>query len=81
MKRIYIVSYVGYKPKVAFEDRERAEAVREMCGGEIEEVPLIDASPSDADVLGAVSGALDLMGEMNDDDEDEGGDVGDGGAD
>lgn len=80
MKQIYVVTNGAYSPSVAFEDKERAEAVRSMCGGDIEEVPLIDASPSAADVLGAVTEALDLMGEMGDDDEGDGGDGGDGGA-
>lgn len=73
MKTIYIVTNSGYRPAVAFEDKGRADAVCEMCGGDVKEVLVIDAAPSAADVLGAVNAALELYGEPD------GGDGCDGG--
>ena len=71
MKKVYVVSYAGYKPSVAFEDEEKAKAVRDMCGGDVEEVPLLDAAPSVADMLGAIAALTeDIDGE--DDAESEG---------
>lgn len=46
MKTIYIVTNSTYRPAVAFEDKERAEAVCAMCGGSVEEVQVLDAAPS-----------------------------------
>ena len=71
MKHIYVVSYAGYKPSVAFESRERAEAVRMMCDGNIEEVPLLDASRTADELMGALAALS----------EDADGDDGDGGWD
>lgn len=55
MKKIYIVTNCGYRPAVAFESEERAKAVRNMCGGSIDEVQVIDAELSTADLLVHVS--------------------------
>lgn len=46
MKTIYIVTNCGYRPAVAFEDKERAEAVRAMCDGSVDEVQVLDAALS-----------------------------------
>lgn len=51
MKTIYIVTSCGFRPPVAFESKERAEAVRAMCGGSIGEVPVLDAATSMVDFL------------------------------
>lgn len=51
MKTIYIVTNCGYRPAVAFESKERAEAVCAMCGGSVDEVQVVDAAPSIADFL------------------------------
>lgn len=51
MKTIYIVTNSSYRPAVAFESKERAEAVRAMCGGSIDEVQVLDAAPSMVDFL------------------------------
>lgn len=77
MKQIYVVQSVGFRPSVAFNDRERAEAVRAMSGGDIEEVPLIDAQPSAIEALDAVADALALF-DADDGDSDDGGDEDDG---
>lgn len=77
MKQIYVVQSAGFRPSVAFNDRERAEAVRAMCGGDIEEVPLIDAQPSAIEALDAVADALALF-DADDGDSDDGGDEDDG---
>lgn len=55
MKKIYIVTNFSYRPAVAFESKERAEAVRAMCGGSIDEVQVVDAGLSAADLLVHVS--------------------------
>lgn len=70
MKQIYVVTSAGFRPSVAFNDRERAEAIRAMCGGDIEEVPLIDAQPSAIEALDAVADALALFGADESDSED-----------
>lgn len=44
MRTIYIVTSCGYRPAVAFEDKERAEAVCAMCGGSVDEVQVVDAT-------------------------------------
>lgn len=62
MKQIYVVTSAGYRPSVAFNDKDRAEAVRAMCGGDVEEVPLIDAEPTAIEALDAVADALALFG-------------------
>ena len=77
MKQIYMVTSASYRPSVAFNDRERAEAVRAMCGGDIEEVPLVDAQPSAIEALDAVADALALF-DADDGDSDDGGDADDG---
>lgn len=51
MKTIYIVTNCGYRPAVAFEDKERAEAVRAMCDGSVDEVQVLDAAPPMIDLL------------------------------
>lgn len=51
MKTIYIVTNSTYRPAVAFESKERAEAVSAMCGGSVDEVQVVDAAPSIADFL------------------------------
>lgn len=61
MKQIYVVTSAGYRPSVAFNDKDRAEAVRAMCGGDVEEVPLIDAEPTAIEALDAVADALALF--------------------
>lgn len=82
MKQIYVVTSAGYRPSVAFNDRDRAEAVRAMCGGDMEEVPLIDAEPSAIEALDAVADALALFDADDDDSDDgEGADDGDGDGD
>lgn len=58
MKTIYIVTNCGYRPAVAFEDKERAEAVCAMCGGSVDEVQVLDAAPSMADFLKDMDNAL-----------------------
>ena len=58
MKTIYIVTNSSYRPAVAFESEERAEAVRNMCGGTIDEVKVIDAELSAADLLVHVSNVV-----------------------
>ena len=79
MKQIYVVTHSAYKPSVAFEDKERAEAVRSMCGGDVEEVPLIDAHPSAIEALDAVADALALFdADDGDSDDGEGADDGEG---
>ena len=79
MKQIYVVESAGFRPSVAFNDRERAEAVRAMCGGDIEEVPLIDAQPSAIEALDPVADALALFdADDGDSDDGEGADDGDG---
>ena len=70
MKQIYVVTSAGFRPSVAFNDRERAEAIRVMCGGDIEVVPLIDAQPSAIEALDAVADALALFGADESDSED-----------
>ena len=70
MKQIYVVTSAGFRPSVAFNDRERAVAIRAMCGGDIEEVPLIDAQPSAIEALDAVADALALFGADEGDSED-----------
>lgn len=77
MKTIYIVTNSTYRPAVAFESEERAEAVRMMCGGDLEEVPLIDAQPSAIEALDAVADALALF-DADDGDSDDGEGAGDG---
>ena len=59
MKTIYIVTNCGYRPAVAFEDKERAEAVCAMCGGSVDEVQVVDAAPSMVDFLKDMDKALD----------------------
>ena len=76
MKQIYVVTSTRYRPSVAFNDKDRAEAVRAMCGGDIEEVPLIDAEPTAIEALDAVADALALFD--GDSDDGEGADDGDG---
>lgn len=79
MKKVYVVTSVSYRPAVAFEDPERAELVRKMCDGDIEEVPLIDAQPSAVEALDAVADALALFdADDGDSDDGEGADDGDG---
>ncbi|MDM8162447.1 hypothetical protein [Collinsella intestinalis] len=79
MKQIYVVKGTGFRPSVAFNDRERAEAVRAMCGCNLEEVPLIDAQPSAIEALDAVADALALFdADDGDSDDGEGADDGDG---
>lgn len=51
MKKIYIVTNSTYRPAVAFESKERAEAVCAMCGGSVDEVQVVDAAPSVVDFL------------------------------
>ena len=51
MKTIYIVTSSSYRPAVAFESKERAEAVCSMCSGSVEEVHVLDAAPSMIDFL------------------------------
>lgn len=58
MKTIYIVTSCGFRPAVAFESEERAEAVRAMCGGSIDEVQVVDAELSAADMLVHVSNVV-----------------------
>lgn len=58
MKTIYIVTECGYRPSVAFESKERAEAVRAMCGGSVEEVQVLDAALSMVDFLKDMDKAL-----------------------
>ncbi len=58
MKTIYIVNNSTYRPAVAFEDKERAEAVCAMCGGSVEEVQVLDAAPSMVDFLKDMDKAL-----------------------
>ena len=77
MKQIYVVKTAGYRPSVAFNDRERAEAIRTMCGGDIEEVPLIDAQPSAIEALDAVANALALF-DADDGNSDDGKEADDG---
>ena len=79
MKQIYVVTSAGYRPSVAFNDKDRAEAVRAMCSGDVEEVPLIDAQPSAIEALDAVADALALF-DADDGDSDDGGDADDGGG-
>ena len=79
MKQIYVVQSTGYRPSVAFNDKDRAEAVRAMCGGDVEEVPLIDAEPTAIEALDAVADALALFdADDGDSDDGEGADDGDG---
>ena len=79
MKQIYVVTSTGYRPSVAFNDKDRAEAVRAMCGGDIEEVPLIDAEPTAIEALDAVADALALFdADDGGSDDGEGADDGDG---
>lgn len=66
MKQIYVVTSVTYRPSVAFNDRDKAEAVRAMCCGDIEEVPLVDAEPSAIEALDAVTDAPALFGAESD---------------
>ena len=51
MKTIYIVTNSTYRPAVAFEDKERAEAVCAMCGGSVDEVQVLDAGMSAEELL------------------------------
>ena len=51
MKTIYIVTNSTYRPAVAFEDKERAEAVCAMCGGSVDEVQVVDATITDGELL------------------------------
>lgn len=51
MKTIYIVTNCGYRPAVAFEDKERAEAVCAMCGGSVDEVQVVDATMTAGELL------------------------------
>ena len=51
MKTIYIVTNSTYRPAVAFESKERAKAVCAMCGGTIDEVPVVDAAISAEELL------------------------------
>lgn len=46
MKKVYVVTSVSYRPAVAFEDPERAELVRKMCDGSVDEIDVLDAGPS-----------------------------------
>lgn len=72
LKKIYMVANSSYGNSVAFYDRDKAETVRKMCCGKIDEVQIIDEDPSAIDVLDAVCEALELM--HADDNADEGGD-------
>ena len=54
MKTIYIVTNCGYRPAVAFEDKERAEAVCDMCGGSVDEVQVVDATMTAVELLRSV---------------------------
>lgn len=58
MKIVYIVTNCGYRPAVAFESKERAEAVCAMCGGSVDEVQVVDAAPSMIDFLKEMDKAL-----------------------
>lgn len=58
MKIVYIVTNCGYRPAVAFESKERAEAVCAMCGGSVDEVQVVDAAPSMIDFLKDMDKAL-----------------------
>lgn len=60
MKKIYIVTNSTYRPAVAFESKERAEAVCAMCGGSVDEVQVVDAAPSIADFLKGMDKTLDV---------------------
>lgn len=51
MKTIYIVTNSTYRPAVAFESKERAEAVRAMCGGSVDEVQVVDATMTADELL------------------------------
>lgn len=51
MKTIYIVTNSTYRPAVAFEDKERAEAVCAMCGGSVDEVQVVDATMTAGKIL------------------------------
>lgn len=51
MKTIYIVTNYRFRPAVAFESEERAEADRAMCGGSIEEVQVVDAAMTADELL------------------------------
>lgn len=51
MKTIYIVTNCGYRPAVAFESEERAEAVCAMCGGSVDEVQVVDATMTADELL------------------------------
>ena len=51
MKKIYIVTNCGYRPAVAFENKERAEAVCAMCGGSVDEVQVVDATMTADELL------------------------------
>lgn len=59
MKTMYIVTNSTYRPAVAFESKERAEAVCAMCGGSVDEVQVLDAAPSMVDFLKDMDKALD----------------------
>lgn len=54
MKKVYVVTSVSYRPAVAFEDPERAELVRKMCDGSVDEIDVLDAGPSLREVLGVM---------------------------
>lgn len=58
MKKVYIVTNSSYRPQVAFESKERAEAVRAMCSGTVDEVQVLDAAPSMVDFLKDMDKAL-----------------------
>ena len=58
MKIVYIVTSLNYRPAVAFESKERAEVVRDVCGGTVDEVPVLDAAPSMVDFLKDMDKAL-----------------------
>ena len=51
MKKVYVVTSASYRPAVAFEDPERAELVRKMCDGSVDEIDVLDAGPSLREVL------------------------------
>lgn len=76
MKTIYIVTNCGYRPAVAFEDKERAEAVCAMCDGKTEEVKVLDVAITADELLRRV---LEIAMELEDGCGREGGES-DGGA-
>ena len=76
MKTIYIVTNCGYRPAVAFEDKERAEAVCAMCDGKPEEVKVLDVAITADELLRRV---LEIAMELEDGCGREGGES-DGGA-